>query len=238
MQVLDDGTAWFASSAVPQHIGHELEDEGRAGLFRIDVQSGRIRARALLPDDGEEHVLGDVVRADSGMLYTTDSIAGPVLSYDPETGAFATVLESGQLVSPQGLTLDVSGDYLYVADYNGGLFRVDLAEGGLSAVTTDQPVSLHGIDGLYRYGNHLVAIQNGIRPNRVVRFTLSDDGRSIIDHKILAMNLTEFDEPTLGVIRGSNFYFVANSHWNRFNRDNELPLNLEGPVILMLELED
>ena len=237
IQVLDDGTAWFASSAVPQHIGHEPEDEGRAGLFRIDVQTGQIRARALLPDDGEEHVLGDVVRAETGILYTTDSIGGAVLSYDPETRAFAILVDSGKLVSPQGLVLDASGEHLYVADYNGGLFRIALADGSVGPVTTEPNVSLYGIDGLYRYGNRLVAIQNGVRPNRVVLLTLSDDGLSIIDHEILAMNLAEFDEPTLGVIRGSKFYFVANSHWNRFNRDNELPLNLRGPVILVLDLE-
>lgn len=237
MQVLKDGTAWFASSAVPQHIGHEPEDEGRAGLIRIDVQTGQIRARALLPDDGEEHVLGDVVRAETGILYTTDSIGGAVLSYDPETRAFAILVDSGKLVSPQGLVLDASDEHLYVADYNGGLLRIALADGSVEPVTTEPNVSLYGIDGLYRYGNRLVAIQNGVRPNRVVLLTLSDDGLSISNHKVLAMNLPEFDEPTLGAVRTGKFYFVANSHWNRFNRDNELPLNLRGPVILVLDLE-
>jgi hypothetical protein len=237
MQALDDGTAWFASSAVPQHIGHEPEDEGNAGLFRIDVDSGQIRARALLPDDGEEHVLGDVIQADAGTLYTTDSIGGTVLSYDPETGVFASVVEEGKLVSPQGLALDAVDKNLYVADYNGGLFRIALAEAELQPVMVADNLSLYGIDGLYRHGNKLLAIQNGIRPNRVVSLELSDDGLSITGHKVLAMNLPEFDEPTLGVVRGSKFYFVANSHWNRFNRDNELPLNLRGPVILALDLE-
>ena len=237
MRVLDDGTAWFASSAVPQHIGHEREDEGHAGLFRVDVKTGQIRARALLPDDGDEHVLGDVVQAESGVLYTTDSIGGAVLSYDPETRVFATLVEAGKLVSPQGLAFDAFGDYLYVADYNGGIYRVALDGGELQAVQAPVNVSLYGIDGLYRFGNTLIAIQNGIRPNRVVSLDLSDDGLSIAGHKLLAMNLPEFDEPTLGAIRDSRFYFVANSHWNRFNRDNELPLNLKGPVILMLDLE-
>ena len=237
MQVIDDGTAWFASSAVPQHVGHEPEDEGRAGLFRIDLKNGQIRARALLPDDGEEHVLGDVIQADSGSLYTTDSIGGALLAYDPEVRSFTTIIEPGNFASPQGLTPDASGEYLYVADYNGGLFRVALASGELQKVTAPIDVSIYGIDGLYRHGGYLIAIQNGIRPNRVVSLELSDDGLSITGHTVLAMNLPEFDEPTLGAIRDGQFYFVANSHWNRFTRDNELPLNLRGPVILLLDLE-
>ncbi len=42
------------------------------------------------------------------------------------------------------------------------------------------------------------------------------------------------DEPTLGVIQGDDFYFVANSHWNRFDRENKLPEGLAGPIILKL----
>ena len=237
MRVLDDGTAWFASSAVPQHIGHEPEDEGRAGLFRVDLKTGQITARALLPDDGDEHVLGDVARDGNGILYTTDSIGGSLFAYDPKARAFTMLVGPGTFASPQGLTLDASGDYLYVADYNGGLVRVALADGSVEPVTAGENVSLYGIDGLYRHGNDLIVIQNGFRPNRVTRLTLSEDGLSIAAHEILAMNLPEFDEPTLGSIRDGKFYFVANSHWNQFNQDNELPLNLRGPVIMVLNLE-
>ena len=50
------------------------------------------------------------------------------------------------------------------------------------------------------------------------------------------MNLPEFDEPTLGTIVGDHFYFVANSHWNRYDADNNLPDDLTGPIVLRLEL--
>jgi hypothetical protein len=51
---------------------------------------------------------------------------------------------------------------------------------------------------------------------------------------VLAANLPEFDEPTLGVVHDGGFYFVANSHWNRFDRENNLPDGLEGPIVLKL----
>jgi hypothetical protein len=54
---------------------------------------------------------------------------------------------------------------------------------------------------------------------------------------MLASNLKEFDEPALGLVRGSNFFFVANSHWNRFDRDNQLSEGLSGPIVLKLSLE-
>ena len=94
----------------------------------------------------------------------------------------------------------------------------------------------YGIDGMYIYGDELIAIQNGVRPHRVVAFKLSGDGLSITGSRVLASNLPEFDEPTLGTIRGDYFYFVANSHWNRFDQENQLPEGLSGPIILKVSL--
>lgn len=98
-------------------------------------------------------------------------------------------------------------------------------------------ISDFGIDGLYRYKNELIAIQNGIQPHRVVTFELAPDGLSIVGSRLIASNLPEFDEPTLGTIVGEQLFFVANSHWNRFDQDNNLPDELVGPVILSVAIE-
>jgi len=44
-------------------------------------------------------------------------------------------------------------------------------------------------------------------------------------------------EPTLGVVVGDEFFFVANSHWNRFDAEANLPAELTGPIVLKLSLE-
>ena len=41
----------------------------------------------------------------------------------------------------------------------------------------------------------------------------------------------------LGALHGDSLYFVANSHWNRFDRDNSLPEGLSGPIVLKLDLD-
>lgn len=234
--VTDDDSAWFASAAVPQYIGYDELEEGRTGLYRLNIRSGTITARAVLPEDDKPHVFGDVIHDQSGRLYTTDSLGGAVMSYDPETRAFAEVIAPGILSSPQGLALDTAENRLYVADYNGGIYCVGLGKSEVRQVTGRDDLSLYGIDGLYWYEGQLIAIQNGVQPNRIVRLNLSEDGLAVSDHEVLAMNLPQFDEPTLGVVHGDNFYFVANSHWNRFTNENELPANLSGPIILQLDL--
>ena len=182
-------------------------------------------------------MLGDLVIADSNVLYTTDSLTGAIYRYYIDSNEFEILVERGRLGSPQGLVLDDSAAYLYVADYIGGLYRASLDDGSLIKLQVPSDVTDYGIDGLYRYGSELIVIQNGVRPHRVVALRLGKDGLSISGSRLLASNLEGFDEPTLGTIVGDEFYFVANSHWNRFDAQNQLPDGLSGPLILRLSLK-
>jgi sugar lactone lactonase YvrE len=227
---------WFASSRVPQYAGISDRSAYRAGLFRLDLDTLEISDRARLPVNGNDQALGDLVIADDDTIYTTDSVDGPLYRYSIAAGEYTALVPKGVFGSPQGVVLDESGGFLYVADYIGGLYRVATADGRVEKLAVPNATSDYGIDGLYRHGNRLVAIQNGIQPHRVTAFKLSNDGQAIESADILAMNLPEFDEPTLGTVVGDDFYFVANSHWNRFDENNELPDGLTGPIVLKLSL--
>jgi len=230
-----DGSLWFASAAVPQfqNIG---DSDGQTGIFRIDPESGNIMRTAILPQGEDAQVLGDLIIADDNTIYATDSLGGVVYRYLIDGNEFEALVERGELGSPQGLVLDESGQYLYVADYIGGLFRIALEGGDMAKLNMPENVTDYGIDGLYRHGEELIAIRNGVQPHRVIAMQLSDDGLSVVSSRTLASNLAHFDEPTLGVVRGDDFYFVANSHWNRFDQENNLPDGLTGPIILKVAL--
>ncbi len=230
------GGLWYVSAAVPEYANVDEENAGSTGLFRLDLETGETTVRAVLPKQEQLMVLGDLVFADDNTIYATESLTGALYRYTLDKSEFTQVIAPGKLRSMQGLVLDQSGGYLYVADYVGGLFRVQLADYSVQRVVGDEATTLFGIDGLYRYGNELIAIQNGIRPHRVVAFSLGEDGLSVIGSRVLARNLPDFDEPTLGTIVGDEFLFVANSHWGRFDRDGNLPDALTGPVILRIKL--
>lgn len=237
MRLVGD-TLWFVSSAIDEFVPLGAADKGRTGLFAVDVETGELKTRALLPKSGNRQVLGDLVVASDNTLLLADQADGVIYRYAIDSGEFSELLGRGSLVSPQGLVLDASGKFLYVADYVGGLYRVALADSTVKRIDVDRSTSLYGIDGLYRHGDTLIAIQNGILPNRVARFTLSENGLTVSKGEILAMSLEEFDEPNLGEVVGDKFVFIANSHWNRFNAEGELPDDLKGPVILELDLAD
>ena len=99
----------------------------------------------------------------------------------------------------------------------------------------DANVTLLGTDGLYFQTGKLIAIQNGINPNRVAAFTL--DGYRVTATTVLEANHADFLEPTLGAIIGGDFYYVANSQWPFVNEKAELQTaKLRNPVILKLSL--
>lgn len=227
---------WFVSAAIDEFASLDPSEAGRNGLYAIDAQTGEFLVRAPLQATGNKQVLGDLIIADEDTLFLADQADGVVYRYTISNSEYSIVAKRGHFGSSQGLVLDESGDHLYIADYIGGLYRLRLATGEIERVTPLATASDYGIDGLYRYGNTLVAIQNGIRPNRVVQFELSADGAAVIASRILAMNHPEFDEPNLGVIRGDEFLFIANSHWNRFEQGGSLPDDLSGPVVLSIDL--
>jgi sugar lactone lactonase YvrE len=231
-----DGGIWFASAAVPEYAAISDATQGSTGLFRLNLETKEVDVRTVLPKQDQAMVLGDLEFIDDDTIYATESLTGALYRYVISKAEMTQVVAPGKLRSMQGLVLDAGGDHLYVSDYVGGLFRVRLSDHAIERVTAGPTVSLFGIDGLYRQGDELIAIQNGIRPNRVAAFTLGADGTSITHSRVLARNLPEFDEPTLGAVVGDEFLFVANSHWNRFDREGNLATDLAGPIILRIKL--
>lgn len=237
MRLVED-RLYVATSGMREGRADE-KDIGRAGILVFNPDSGALLASHWLPPDDQHHVLGDLVVGD-GQAYSTDSLTGQVWALALETGQWREIVGPGRMVSPQGLVLDPAGQVLMVADYRGGLLRIDLADHGVTEVATPDHLTLEGIDGLYRHAGELIAIQNGIRPHRVVRISLDPAWQSVSDLTVLARNLEGFDEPTLGTVDGDRLLFVANSQWPHFNPEAELPPaeELAGPLILALDLAD
>ncbi len=142
------------------------------------------------------------------------------------------------LRSPQGLALSADGGHLFVADYSYGLLACELATGEWFHFAEPPGVALLGIDGLNIFGNDLVAIQNGVQPQRILRLRPDLRSRRIVASKILAMHLPPWSEPTLGTVVGDDFIYVGNSQWDRFDADGRLPSveELAPPSIQRLQL--
>lgn len=226
------------STALPEMNGYRQEDKGKACLVELDSKKGKLKRKVLLFEPGKESSLNDLVVDSKGEVIATDPVGGRLYSLSPGASALSVLLDSGKLASPQGIALSTDEKVLYVADYPRGIARVDRATKEVHYLSAPKDGTLAGIDGLVRIHADLIGIQNGVRPHRVVRLSLTQDGTGVKSASILAMNLPEHNEPTLGLVAGEELFYVGNSQWGSFDKGGVIwPMDkLKEPVILRLEL--
>jgi sugar lactone lactonase YvrE len=173
----DRKTLWATTATVGVMTGPDAETGKRTALVAIDYATGRVRERFPVRTDDRKHLLGDFVIAADGSIYATDSMS-PVIWRLPAGGtALEAWLESDDFLSLQGLAFSGDNALLYVADYANGIWRIDIASKSVSRLMAPANATFFGIDGLYSVPDGLLAVQNGVNPQRVLRIEL-DSGRS------------------------------------------------------------
>ncbi|MBL0028846.1 MAG: hypothetical protein IPO95_07200 [Rhodanobacteraceae bacterium] len=229
-------TVWVASAGFADTAGIAKDDIGRSGLFEIDASRGAVRRSWMLPDDGQPHALGDVLVLGSD-VYASDSIGGGVYRLDARRESLQPLVATGLLMSPQGIA-EHAGN-LVVADYPSGLWHVSIDDASMRKLRAPSPAALTGIDGLYAHEGDLIAIQNGTTPKRILRIVLDKGGNAITRVDVLAQNLFGWGEPSLATIHDGALYYIANSQWDRFDAEGNLPPTeqLEAPRIMRLPLD-
>ncbi len=210
------GLLWLSTSALPEISGYDATLKGRGGVVALDLNTGQVRRRAELEPDGGDHCLGDLLLAPDGTVYATDSIAPVVWRLAPGATRLERWLESPGFSSLQGMALVDQGRLLLVSDYSNGLWRIELATRKIELLPPLAHATLVGIDGLQADGDHVVAVQNGIEPQRVVRLTFDVDFRHVTASEILAAGQTQFDDLSLSTVAEQRIHVNARSGWAGF----------------------
>lgn len=210
-------TLWASSSALPEMKGYSEADKGRAFLAAYDLGSRRLVRTCPVPTDGRQHVLGDFVVATDGSLYVSDSTAPVIWRLAPGAASLEKWLESGEFVSLQGTALSANGRQLYVADYANGIWRVDLATRVPVLLDAPAHATFFGIDGLYAVPGGLIAVQNGINPQRIMRIDLAADGTPS-GVRVLGAGHPAMSDLALGQLVAGHFDFIGNSGWSEFEK--------------------
>jgi sugar lactone lactonase YvrE len=221
------GTLWAATSAVPGMRGFTPEQDGTAALAEIDLDSGAVRRVIPVvrrPGDQQSHVLGDLALLRDGTVLATDSGGPTIWRLAPGANALEPAVESAEFMSLQGI-LVLADDSLVVSDYATGLLRISADLREVRELVPPANTTLVGLDGLALAPNgDVIAVQNGLRPNRVLRIAFDAAHENVTGVTVLEAAHLTMAAPSLGcVVNDGYFYFVGNAGWTRFENTDGQP---------------
>lgn len=208
---------WACEVATSEHESFEEINEGKTALLKYNIKTGELEDRYELEGG---HWFGDLILNKKGVPFISDS-KQPIIYTLMKNEVTVYKDFSNDLFNLQGLAFSEGFDRLFIADYKIGIHVFDTKTMELTKLQHGDEMITKGVDGLYFYAGSLITIQNGVRPFRVSRFKLSADAKSIESVEYLDKAIPALDEPTLGVIVGTDFYYVANSPWGAY-KDGKL----------------
>jgi hypothetical protein len=204
---------WITSAAIPAFGKVDAADRGKSGLFEFELGTLKFIRGYPVPVDGRPHGPGSMAMAPGGDIYIADR-ALPIVyvkraGEDKLTAAFVT----RDMISLRDIAMQPDGRLMYIAGREKGITVVDLVSQQAAPLVIPETLNLGGIDGMFLWNNHLVIVQNGIKPQRVMRLALDASGTKVEAVRPLAVALPVFDTPSFGTVMGDDLYYFANGRW-------------------------
>ncbi len=220
---------WACTTALPQMKDYYDSLAGTSTVIAFDLNIGQVVESIKI---SEGNTFGDLILDSKGNVYLSDGQSNKI--YMVSNGKLKPFIDlSNEVLNLQGLAFNGDESRLYVSDYITGIYVIDLATLKIDKVRFPMEIPTKGIDGLYWYKGKLIALQNGTNPKRVFQLELEDDGVRVKGSKIIAQALEVLNEPTQGIIFDKDFWFIANSPWAAYNKNNEFLQEEASPTVLM-----
>ena len=227
---------WACTGFLPQVEGYTENHKGINEAVKYDLTTGKVLNKYKISEG--DHLFGDLVLNSNGDVYIADSRDNNIYLIKNGSDKIEPFLISDTFASLQGIDFSSDEKYLFAADYSMGVYKIDMNTKNITALKISNDLTDLGIDGLYFYKNSLIGIQNGVTPQRVIKMNLGKNYDSITSWELIEANNEYFFEPTLGVLNGDDFYYIANSQWPNFQRDGTVDVEkLQNPVILKVKLQ-
>jgi DNA-binding beta-propeller fold protein YncE len=220
---------WASASGFKTISGSESSP---AALLEISPDDGRIIRRWIVPPTERGHVLGDLAIGSRGEVYVSDSVQPILYVLRPGADSLESI-HSPLFRSLQGIAPAPDGKSVYLADYSNGLLRMSNA-GDVVRIDDIPGSTTRGCDGIVWNRGSIIAVQNGTRTRRVIRYHLNGLGDALTSADVLDENTAVADEPTIGTMLRGEFVYVANSQWDKFDDSGARVWSkpLTAPVIL------
>lgn len=189
-----------------------------SSIFKFNVETHRLIREYHFPDTAQQ-LVNDLVIDNDGNVFFTDSNRKHIYKISAQTDSIELFLESNEIEMPNGITISPDNNYLYVASFKKGIRTIDINTCEILN-EVDENISSIGIDGLKRYKNSLIGIQNyyrNIHDIKIVRYFLDESQTQITHSEIIDCDNSYFDIPTTHVIIDDELFCLATSSLTNVN---------------------
>jgi len=198
-----------------------LTDAGRMGarnaVVVYDLRTNRRERSYPVPDAVQ---LNDVAIGDTFVL-VTDSAGGGVFRIALADGNVNALVPLGRAPGANGIA--ITGDGRAYVGASRRPLRIDIRTGEVTPLKFPAREQAAGVDGLYWYGGHLIAVQNVTNPGRIVRLTLAADGTTVTRVETLqSHHQPAFAEPTTAAPSAQGLYVLTRTSVTRFDADGKI----------------
>jgi len=204
---------WATEAALNGFASVPKADWGRSAVLSFDLASGTLRQRIEAPNTA----LGDLTLTPHGEPIVSDGENGGV--YRIRNNKLEPINQT-DFISPQTPVVLPDGNRALVPDYLRGIALLDLTTGQVLWLDSAK-TALSGVDGLYLPGTTLLLTQNGTTPERVLRVRLDPTLTKVVSEDTIERATPTLGDPTHGVLVGNQFYYIANSGWDKVGDDGE-----------------
>lgn len=229
----ENNILWACASPMPEMEGYDSTQH--SAIFKFSTKTGALLGQ-YQTENITSSVFGDLTLNTKGEVFVSDGKTNTIFFVDETTKLLSPYFTSEEFWNIQGITFSADDRYLFIADYIKGPYRLDTSNKELIKLESGIEQSLKGIDGLLYFNNSLIAIQNGVTPNRVTKYSLNKDLNKIEKATIIDNNHPAFGEPTMGCLSKNRLYYVANSLWAAYDENQNLKPDLIKDVVILSTL--
>ncbi len=217
----DNKSLWVASASMPQFNGVTEQNLGRAMISQYRLSDGELIKRVVFGDSQTPQLLTALHMGHAGALYFLSLFDKTIYQLNADSDKPEKVIELPGLNAIKAITSNTDDSYLYVTDFEKGLYVIDIATQKVGNMDPKGERFFTGISDLFYVDGDLVGIQSGVSPARVMRFDLAQD---LLIKMTFPVEASHPDFVTLGngTLVDNHVYYVANSQWGKMDMGGNL----------------
>ena len=209
---------WVASSAISQFGKISKESSGLSAIFKYKLSNGQLLQSFKIPGKKGPSLFSAIHLTNKGELFIVDPLNKAVLKIGKGDKQISLAFSTPKYNSLRSITADETGEILYLSDSEQGIIVVSLKTQKFITIENSGSLSLLGITDLIYDDNGLIFIQNGFKPERIMRIELKADKATVKNVFAIESAHPLFNSPSYGVVIGQGLYYIANSQIPKTNR--------------------